>query len=246
MAKEEKSNRKFWIIGIITLIIIVGVIYYFSNYESMWSVLDNYDDRMLNCSADLSTSMSALDWNSASYQVTTCKNIVNEALLKINQWYRDTPEDREVITAKLDYEATANVYDFYKILINLNKNQYSKVEIYQQQLMAIGLIDKTLQNIDTITFSYSDTQYYNRYYRIREADIQTYREILFNFKDQIGQRINQTLTCPSGQVLGDDLYCYPQCGSAKEYCKEGACCNGKCYLCPAGYSLATDCKCYSN
>jgi len=50
--------------------------------------------------------------------------------------------------------------------------------------------------------------------------------------------------CEYGTIPGDDGKCHKPCGEPYIYCKEGTCCNGKCVICPPGYYLTVDCRCY--
>lgn len=49
-------------------------------------------------------------------------------------------------------------------------------------------------------------------------------------------------SCPSGQTIGPDCWCYPDCGGLP--CKDGTCCNGKCKKCNEGFIVGSDCECH--
>ena len=257
MAKNKKNHKKDWIyVSIILAFVFILVAIFLIDWNKFtWGLssemkekLDLYEDRLMECSSEISVISYSNEPAKFKNKLIECQRIVSEARIQINSWNRDK-NSNEIKTAKLDYDSTDKFFDAYSMIIQVSEGDfYSTKEALTKLETSLNLINQAMDKISEIERDYSHTEYYERYFLSKESEIEESKKQIRDLKSEIEELLDyyENLECSSGYVLTDDYECYPQCGSANEYCEIGQCCNGKCYSsCPSGYYLATNCECYS-
>jgi len=256
MVKDKKKpSKKDWVhISIILAIVFILMIIYFIDWDKFtWGLssemkekLDIYEDRLYECSLQISNKDYSNDLTELRNKLSGCKEIVNEARVQINAWDREKNSD-EIRSAKLDCDSALKFFEAFFLLINIQEKEFeSSKEAVNKLTLASSLLEQSLDKIEKIEISYSNTEYYERYYLSRQEEVEEGKKQINDLKNQIDETLNyyNNLECPSGYVLTDNYECAQQCGSANEYCETGQCCNNKCVSCPSGYYLMTNCECY--
>ena len=194
MAKRKKKKSKWLLFTIISifLLIILTIIFLttgFTAEETIWEKFDNYEDELMNCSLKVTEYLNVGKFDKANYEISNCKDLINNALIEINKLSRNE-ESRELKIAKLDYEMSNYQVDATRIIISLNQNDYTENEILEKIERAQFLLRSSLYNFYKIEKEYSDTQYYQRYYQSKKEEIEKGVDNIVSLHSQLNQEIN--------------------------------------------------------
>jgi hypothetical protein len=215
-SKKKRSKDKIYIsiISILAIIILIFVITNLTTSSKMSSEmrekLDSHEDELTACGLELKSFIYSTDFESILNKLDECKEITNDAQVKINSWGREDNTD-EVKAAKIDYEASSDFLDAYIILNEVNSGDfYSEKEGVIKLQGALSLLDEATSKLDSLENDYFHTEYHERYCAPKKMEMEQSRKESEELKNQIQEIIDyyDNLECEEGYVLGEDYLCY--------------------------------------
>ena len=106
MSKNHiEVKKKHLKIAVALIIILVASFsyFYYSNQNEIWEEIEIHEDNIANCGLELETSANQLDLDNAEIQIDNCRREINRALVKINRWEREHPNNGEVKAMSLAF-----------------------------------------------------------------------------------------------------------------------------------------------